>query len=99
MDDAVARRSGGDDFDGAGKCLVVGTITLKVIVMEVGINNIADGFVGNGLNLLDKGTGGGDFGVGIDDEYAIVEDDDGGIGIDDVGGASQGDVDTVSDFF
>ena len=49
------------------------------------------------LNLFDESAGSGRFGVRVDDEDGIAEDDDGGVAIHFVGGPGDGGVDTVSD--
>ena len=52
VDNSVARRLGGDHLD-AGKGLPVCAIALEVIVMKVRIDHVADGLVGDRMDLFD----------------------------------------------
>jgi hypothetical protein len=61
----------------------------------MGVDDEFDGLGRELFDLLDEDAGGGRFGVRVDDEDAIAENDDGGVAIYFVGGLGDGSVDTV----
>ena len=87
----------GDDLDASGPGAGIGFVALIVVPVKMRVDYVFDGLGREFFDLFDEGAGGGRFGVRVDDEDAIAEDDDGGVAIYSVGGLGDGGVDTVGD--
>ena len=91
----LARRFGRDDFDASGPGTRISLIALIMVPVKVGVDDVFHGLGSEFLDLFDEGARRGRFGVGVDDEDDVVEQDDRGVAIDFVGGLGNGGVDAV----
>src|SRR5205085_11347640 len=87
----------GDDFDSSGPGTGTSLIALVVIPVEMGVNDIADGLVGELFDLLDERASSRGLGVSVDYENRIAKEDDSGVAVHFVGGFGDGCVNAVGD--